>query len=163
MIDVIVAAMAQLQQLHESLLALSKKKTEALKNNETTVIQELLAAERKHIQAIEKVEKKRLEHVAGWYEQNGHALEQPTISEMIELTHGEEQQKLQEAYEAFILVLADLKYQEELNAELTKQSLQFINLSMDMLQPSLKSMNYNSGAQKPANTEQKRSVFDSKA
>ncbi len=162
-IDPIVTSMTQLRQLHESLLVLSKKKTAVLKQNETDALSQLLAAERKHVQAIDKVEKQRIKAVQAWYETHGYRASDPTISEMIELAEGEEQQKLQIAYEAFILVLADLKKQETLNAELTKQSLQFINLSLDMLQPSLQNLNYGGGSKPNGDTEQKRSVFDSKA
>lgn len=157
----IIQAMTQMKQLHESLLALSQKKTDALKSNDTTALQKLLATERKHVQAINKVEKQRMTVVNQWYEAQGLTTTEPTISEMLENLEGNEQEDLQAAYNELIIVLADLKQQERLNAELTKQSLQFVNLSLDMLQPSLDSVNY--GGKEEQTTKPKRSVFDSKA
>ncbi|UOR11670.1 flagellar protein FlgN [Halobacillus amylolyticus] len=159
-IDSIIDQMERLRQLHDSLLALSSKKTEALKSNDTEALQGILAQERKHVQAINGLEKKRMAVVAEWAVASGFMNEAPTVSEILAAVEGVERERLQEAYDSFIIVLADLKQQEVLNAELTKQSLQFINVSLDLLQPSLNQMNYG----KPAGTvEQKRSVFDSKA
>ncbi|SDJ22406.1 flagellar protein FlgN [Salimicrobium halophilum] len=160
MIEPIISDMKRLVKLHKSLLNVSKEKTEALKSNDTTKIQQLGQEERKHIQAIEKVEKSRQNNVAAWYEQEGIRNPEPTISDVLERLEGEEHQKLNAEYEAMILVLADLKNQERLNAELTQQSLQFINLSLDLLQPSLSNMNYGG---EESSDKPKRSVFDSKA
>lgn len=67
--------------------------------------------------------------------------------------------ELQRAYEALIFVLSDLKQQEALNAELIQQSMQFIHLSLNTLEPSIQSMNYGNQRQEAP----KRSLFDSKA
>ncbi|MYL70004.1 flagellar protein FlgN [Halobacillus litoralis] len=161
-IDPVINHMKQLQQLHESLLSLSQKKTEALKTNDVTGIQQLLIQEKKHVQAIEKIEKQRERSVAQWASEEGLATHRQTVSELIEILNGEERERLQNVYEALILVLADLKQQEKLNTELTQQSLQFINMSLDLLQPSLQSVNYGGKEIKDGSTA-KRSIFDSKA
>ncbi|UOQ94401.1 flagellar protein FlgN [Halobacillus shinanisalinarum] len=159
-IDSIVDQMERLKQLHESLLTVSNNKTEALKSNDTEALQGILAQERKHVQAINSLEKKRLAVVAEWSVAAGFTHGDPTVSDILDVVEGAERERLQETYDSFIIVLADLKQQEVLNAELTKQSLQFIHVSLDLLQPSLSQMNYG----KPAGTEgQKRPVFDSKA
>ncbi|QAS53701.1 flagellar protein FlgN [Halobacillus litoralis] len=162
-IDTIINHMERLKQLHESLHVLSKKKTEALKKNDTAAIQGLMTDERKHVQAIEKIEKQRIKDVDAWSANRNLPSEQPTISDLIGLLEGEEKDQLQQAYDELILVLAELKQQEQLNSELTKQSLQFINLSLDMLQPSLQSMNYGNQNEQNSGQKPKRSVFDSKA
>lgn len=161
-IDTIITFMNQLKQLHDSLFSLSKKKTEALKANDIEGIQQLLTQERKHVQAIGKIEKQRALTVAQWSQGQGLLTAEPTVSEIIEVLQGEEEAKLQGAYEGLLLVLADLKQQEKLNDDLTQQSLQFVNMSLDLLQPSLQSMNYG-GGQGSATNHSKRSVFDSKA
>ncbi|MYL49180.1 flagellar protein FlgN [Halobacillus litoralis] len=161
-IDPVINHMKQLQQLHESLLSLSKRKTEALKTNDVTGIQQLLIQEKEHVQAIEKIEKQRERSVTQWASENGIPPRERTVSELIEILDGEEKERLQNAYEALILVLADLKQQEKLNTELTQQSLQFINMSLDLLQPSLQSVNYGVKETNHGSTA-KRSIFDSKA
>ncbi|WP_054751747.1 flagellar export chaperone FlgN [Piscibacillus salipiscarius] len=57
--------------------------------------------------------------------------------------------------------LAQLKEQEQLNRELIEQSLQFIDLSLEMYEPQSKQMNYDSNKQAPQ--RQQTSMFDSKA
>ncbi|MFZ0370831.1 MAG: flagellar protein FlgN [Halobacillus sp.] len=159
----VIQCMDHLKQLHESLLILSRKKTEALKSNDTNSIQQLLTQERKHVQAINKVEKQRGEAVVSWCEAQGLSTYEPTISNIIANLEGDSQAKLEAIYEEMILVLSSLKQQEQLNAQLTKQSLQFINMSLDMLQPSLDSVNYGGKSAPSRNHKSKRSTFDSKA
>ncbi|SIS42969.1 flagellar protein FlgN [Salimicrobium flavidum] len=160
MIESIISDMKRLVKLHKSLLHASKEKTEALKNNDTAKLQQLGQEERRHIQAVEKVERVRQANVTAWYEEQGITNPDPTVSDMLERLEGESYDALNAEYEAMILVLADLKNQERLNAELTQQSLQFINLSLDLLQPSLSNMNY--GGEEDSD-KPKRSVFDSRA
>ncbi|WP_181347260.1 flagellar protein FlgN [Thalassobacillus sp. CUG 92003] len=159
----VIQLMEKQKQLHESLLTLSQQKTEILKQGEHENFQALLAKERKHVQAIETVEKQRMQAVSSWYDEQGIRSEDPTVSEMLTLIDNEwEREELQRIFDAFIFVMSDLRKQEKLNAELTQQSLQFINVSLDMLQPSLKNMNYGKPSQ-DSDKNQKRSVFDSKA
>ncbi|MCA1011249.1 flagellar protein FlgN [Halobacillus halophilus] len=159
----VIQCMDQLKQVHESLLVLSRKKTEALKSNDTSGLQQLLTQERKHVQAINKVEKQRVEAVVSWCEAQGLSTYEPTISRIIANLEGDAQSKLEAIYEEMLLVLSNLKQQEQLNAQLTKQSLQFINMSLDMLQPSLESVNYGGKSASSKNNKSKRSTFDSKA
>ncbi|WP_226580615.1 flagellar protein FlgN [Halobacillus litoralis] len=159
----IINPLSQLKQLHDSLLTLSKRKTEALKKNETTEMQQVLTQERKHIQAIQKIENQRMTAVEEWFNGKGIRKEQWTISVLIDALEGEEKRELQTVYEGLVLVLADLKQQESLNAELIQQSMQFINLSLNMLQPSLQTMNYGSQETRGSEETPKRSLFDSKA
>ncbi|MBM7551435.1 flagellar protein FlgN [Thalassobacillus pellis] len=161
-INAIIMKMEQLLQLHESLLKISKAKTEALKKGDISELQSLLLKEKKHSQAISKLEKDRMEKVSDWYQQNNFSIGQPSVTDMIgNLENIEDKQKLKDVSEQFIYTLSELKQQEKLNNDLTRQSLQFIEFSMNMLQPSLKNMNY--GTPTGANNSEKRSVFDSKA
>ncbi|WP_371809613.1 flagellar export chaperone FlgN [Halobacillus sp. Marseille-Q1614] len=56
MVKVIFESLDHSKQLHESLLTVSKKKTEALKENQIERLLECLVQERKHVAAIEKLE-----------------------------------------------------------------------------------------------------------
>ncbi|WP_082233352.1 flagellar protein FlgN [Halobacillus massiliensis] len=158
-IQKIILSLDRLKQLHTSMLSVSKEKTEAIKDNKIEQLHECLVAERKHLSAIEKLEKKRMEEVKTWALQENQTEEHPTISHILTVTEGEENRRLLEVYKSFLIVLADLKQQECLNGELTRQSLQFVNMSLDLLEPSIKNLNYGeSAADRP-----KRSIFDSKA
>lgn len=158
-IDTMTILMNKLTQLHKSLLTVSQAKTEALKHNGIEEMQKLLQQERKHVQAVKQIEKQRAEAAAEWFEEQGYTGQEQTVSAMLELLSGEEKEELQRAYEALIFVLSDLKQQEALNAELIQQSMQFIHLSLNTLEPSIQSMNYGNQRQEAP----KRSLFDSKA
>lgn len=160
----IIALMNKLGSLHQSLLTLSKEKTEHLKEGNMADLQSLLVTERKHIQAINQVESEREKLAHQWFQARGLQDQQPTVSAMLaEVAVDKEKDQLQAAFEQLIYVLAELKQQEQLNQQLTQQSLQFVELSMDMLQPSMKNMNYGKPNAKGTDTGSKRSLFDSKA
>ena len=116
----------------------------------------------KHVQAIEQLESKRMNLTDEFFEKEAPESER-TISQLIELVKDEEERKqLQHIFEKLIFVLADLKQQEKLNQDLTQQSLQFIDLSLELLQPHLnKNLNYGQGSGQQ--TKRQSSVFDSKA
>ncbi len=158
----ITALMSKLATLHESLLELSKQKTEFLKDGDTDGIQKTLVNEKKHIQAIQQLEEKRATLTEQWFKQVAPAVSDYTITAMIEhVENAADKEKLNGIYERLIMAIASLKQQEQLNADLTKQSLQFVELTMELLEPTIKNMNY--GDQHTGKSSHSRSIFDSKA
>ncbi|KGP91405.1 hypothetical protein N780_19440 [Pontibacillus chungwhensis BH030062] len=150
--------------LHESLLNLSRKKTEALKPDDIDTLQALLVEERKHIQGINGIENKRGQLVEEWFRIYSPQTSEKTISNMLSvLPEDSEKFELAGLFESFVTVLAQLKEQEQLNTELTKQSLQFVDLTLNMIQPQAKDMNYGNPKGQQAKSESNRSMFDSKA
>ncbi|MGM8215198.1 flagellar protein FlgN [Bacillaceae bacterium W0354] len=159
----IIEHLEKIYQLQKSLLSISKEKTELIKANKIEQFNELLMTERKHVQAIDQLEKKRIDATNDWFDRVAPDAER-TISGLIEhVTDEADRKQLEKLYEEMIYVLADLKQQEKLNLDLTQQSLQFIELSLDMFQPnSTKNMNYNQPNSKQGK-KSSTSVFDSKA
>ncbi|RPF54355.1 flagellar protein FlgN [Aquisalibacillus elongatus] len=162
-IQAITEHLEKLYQLNESLLALSKEKTELVKKSKIDEFNDLLMKERKHAQGIEQVENKRMKLTDDWFQQHAPDAEEQTISELIERIEDEsEKERLQTIYEKLIYNLADLKSQEALNRDLIQQSLQFIELSLEMYQPETKNINYDKKQAKQG-SKSNSSVFDSKA
>ena len=58
-------------------------------------------------------------------------------------------------------IIIELRQNEKLNHDLIQQSLQFVHLSLEMLQPQERNINYHKDDKKQTKTT--RSVFDSKA
>ncbi|WP_077624760.1 flagellar protein FlgN [Sediminibacillus massiliensis] len=157
----IVESLKNIAKLHESLLSISKDKTNCLKEGDTDKLQKLLVQERKHVQAINQLETKRQELVGEWAALNNMKPGEATVSAMIEkLDDHLDKTDLEKQFHHLTDVLIELKKQEQLNQELTEQSLQFLEFSIDMLDPSIKNMNYGTGTGQQSN---KRSLFDSKA
>ncbi|UOQ48309.1 flagellar protein FlgN [Gracilibacillus caseinilyticus] len=159
----IIKHLNKLIELHDSLLHLSEHKTELLKSNKMEELQKLLVTEQKHVQAINQIEKRRIDAVAEWAV--AHQLEPAAVHVTAIIEHyttGADQEQLQEVTLQLAERLVALRRQEELNKQLTKQSLQFVQLTLDMIQPSIRNINYGQSKQAQAQTS-KRSVFDSKA
>ncbi|CQR46396.1 FlgN protein [Paraliobacillus sp. PM-2] len=159
LLQTIQRTLEQLVQLHQSLHAVSVQKTEALKAGEIDQLQELLKKEKKHINAINQTEQQRMEQTNKWAIANGLADEPITVTTMLEHLHGtEDGQSLEQITTTLTETLVKLKQQEALNQQLTQQSLQFVQLSMDMIAPTINTFNYGNKQQ-----ASNRSVFDSKA
>ncbi|NIK12498.1 flagellar protein FlgN [Alkalibacillus almallahensis] len=161
-IDAIIEKLEKIQQLNESLLQLSKDKTEQLKQNNLETFNQMLIKERKHAQALDQIETKRVEETEAWFQEKGISDER-TISNLIQTVDDPEKKAYLEAlYEKLVYTLADLKQQEQLNRDLTEQSLQYVELTLDMLQPKhQKDLNYHKQQQSNQSTD--HSIFDSKA
>lgn len=158
----LLKTMTKLIDLHESLLSVSVEKSERLKQNKLEDFHQLMKIEQKHVQALEQLEKVRLN------EAKDLAVllqlpEEASVTEIIErLPNEKDQHVLEEKATALLEVIIHIKQQEDLNRQLLKQSLQFVQLQLDLMEPSVESMTY--GTKKPQeDPTAKRSVFDSKA
>jgi flagellar biosynthesis/type III secretory pathway chaperone len=161
-IDELIQAIDSLSSLHEELLHVSKEKTAVIKEGEVEKLQPILVKERKLIRRLEKAEKERMERADIWAKENN-LKEDVTITRMLEeITDNESRDKLEQATIQLTETMTDLKAQEKLNVALIHQSMQFVQLSLDLLSPTLKNMNY-SNTNKQNVEPPNRSIFDSKA
>ncbi|ANX13698.1 hypothetical protein ABE41_016945 [Fictibacillus arsenicus] len=135
---------------HEELLTLGDRKTDVLKLGDIKALDVLLKEEDLQVKKLKLIEKERLLKFANVT--LGDVLEQAELNEKENLL--QLQKKLITAYEA-------LKSRNELNQELLEQSLQYVNMSLGMIQPEQEPTTYT----KRANPYQSNStsLFDSKA
>jgi len=141
--------------LHKSLYQLALKKTEALKKQDIETLTALMNDEQKHIFAIQQLENNRL-HLM---QQQG--LAEATVTSCIELAEEPERSQLAELYDELSRIITNIKQANDVNRQLTEQSLQFVYLTLDMMMPQTQPMNYNK-----TNTYDEpfdRSMFESKA
>lgn len=147
--------------LHEGLLSISKQKTIAMKDGNMESLQPLLVKERKHVQALEQAEVSRQAEVKNWFIENNLQTKEQTITAILDrLQETDQQQALADVTIQLTKAITELKRQEQLNQTLIQQSLQFVELSLNMMNPSIQNLNY--GNKKETGSE-KRSIFDSKA
>ncbi|SER40852.1 FlgN protein [Gracilibacillus ureilyticus] len=162
-VQIIIEFLEKMTKLHASLLDISKQKTELLKDGKIDELRTLMNKEQRHVQAINQTEQKRIDAVADWAKANG---VEPGISVSAiieEHATGDNQKALEDVTLRLAEQLMELRRQEDLNRQLTTQSLQFVQLSLDMVQPSLKNYNYGNKTNQSQPQRPKRSVFDSKA
>ncbi len=147
--------------LQKSLHQIALKKTEILKADNIEALGELLKDELKHIKAIEVVnnEREQIQHELA--NEISLSPEHLTISELLSSDGIEEKEKLRSLQEQLIEQMKIIKEINELNQDMLQQSLNFVNLNLDLLLGQ-ESSNYN-GQTSDENQSINRSIFDSKA
>lgn len=157
----IIAALENLVQIHHELVHISEEKTELIKSGRVDAFQKKILAERKLVLSLEQAERKRLEVVEQWFNNHNKSIDEKTITNMLEMIRDEEDKtRLATVTTELTETITNLKRHEQLNRDLLEQSMQFVQMSLNMLSPSIEQMNY--GEKKQAN-QRDRSVFDSKA
>lgn len=142
-IEAILSILDNLEKLHKSLLRIAHDKTALIKSGDVQGIDALLKEEQAHLAAIVQMEKERQQKVIGYMKGQGSPVPMnPTVSELIEVTPEPDKQRLREAKDRLLHAIHELKWQNDLNQKLTYQSLQFVNLSLDMVRPRPESVNY---------------------
>ncbi|MGP3561710.1 flagellar protein FlgN [Geobacillus sp. BK01] len=117
-------------ELHESLLALSRQKTEVLKKNDIEALSALLADEQKHVLAIRQLEERRRH----WLKE-AIGSEAVTVAECEAMATGEERKQLRECRERLKKAVDAVAEANELNRQLIEQSLQFVTAMIETFAP----------------------------
>jgi flagellar biosynthesis/type III secretory pathway chaperone len=149
--------------LHRSLLQLAYKKTEALKKGDMEALNNIIKEEQKHIAAINQIERERIRVVEAMVNAAGKSEHEWTLTTCIELAEKSERSVLQRLQDDLRTVVLELKHINQLNQQLTKQSLQFVNMMLDMIMPQPPEVNYKKPNMASASYGSSPSLFDSKA
>ncbi|EKN67664.1 flagellar protein FlgN [Schinkia azotoformans] len=161
--ETLIQTLEKILFLHKSLNQLAKQKTEILKTGDTAALNNLLKEEKKHIQAIQKFETERQQvSIAFLARKQSNDFTNPTIEDCINFANTAEKIKLTRIKSKLQQQIKILSNQNELNQQLLKQSLQFVNLSLDILKPEIDTYNYERPGQS-FQYEEGRSIFNSKA
>ncbi|MCM3389100.1 flagellar protein FlgN [Ureibacillus chungkukjangi] len=164
-VQLIVSILEKLEKMHKSLLELSLTKTELVKKGDMEGLDTIIKNEQSHVAAIEVLEKQRLQMVTEYLRAKGIALvDTPTVADVIEAADTDNERKqLEDIRNQLLSVIGDLSKQNNLNQKLVFQSLQFVNMSLDMLRPQPEEINYSSKTVRSENVAPKKSMFDSQA
>ncbi|MBO0997844.1 flagellar protein FlgN [Bacillus sp. SD075] len=157
----IIGSLEKLIKLHKSFNQIAIRKTAILKANDTEAMTALLISEQKHIKAISQTDKERERAVEEYLAANGTVGKPPSIHTVTELTGTEETEALEMLKAELLDEVAKLKERNGLNQQLIYQSLQFINVSLDILRPQNQNLNYGDSVRETAKIG--RVMFDSKA
>lgn len=158
----------RLTEVHEQLLSISKNKTDAIKESDSEALVKLLTKERQLIQKVEQLETLREQLVEQHFKQANVTSDEKTFTVLLAtLDDGIEKVRLEKSVANLIQLIVAIRESEQLNNELLQQSMQFLQLSLDMIQPDSQNIHYGSHAKggneaKRRESTQKRSVFDSK-
>lgn len=155
--------LTQLLDIQKRLNELAREKTEVIKQNDVEKLEELLKAEETTVQLLEKVEDKRQAVVSAFLKEHRIEDAEPTMSTLANYLPAEQKQRFEELHEALLEEIVELKERNELNDLLTKQSLYFINASLELVSPESEKMNYQNPKSKQTPPPSRQSFFDSKA
>ncbi|MFC4323363.1 flagellar protein FlgN [Litchfieldia salsa] len=160
----IIDLLRKLLTLHSALHQLAMKKTEILKTGDIPSLDEHLKEEQKYILAIRQIEHERVEIMQVEFHRLGTPQSDQTLTKYIETINEPERTNLIQLQQELVEKITQLKTQNELNQQLTSQSLQVVNMTLDTILPKPKELNYGNPLNAPQEKNtQRRSMFDSQA
>ncbi|MBG9444654.1 flagellar protein FlgN [Cytobacillus firmus] len=155
--EALTVSMEKLLKLHKSLYELAVKKTDIIKTGDMDALNQMLKDEQAHIAAISRLDKER-EKAANYI---APTLESPTVSDCLNILTQPDRLRLETITEELAELVYELKEQNFLNQQLVHQSLQFVNVSMNLLRPQPENMNYGPPARKKSE-KMNPGIFNSK-
>ncbi len=161
MANELLETLDKLVKLHEGLLTVTERKAVILKERDTDSLQKLLKQEKTYITAINTVEQQRQKEACQLLQKAGQSIDTPTLDQCIDAVSDPSlKDKLQQKKDELLIVIKALSQKNELNQELTYQSLQFVNMTMELIMPKKNTMNYSNKQGTPNQARPNRSIFD---
>jgi len=153
----------QLIKIHLNLFEVQTTKKEAIIKNKMDVIKSTMKDELEHTRYIRKIQAEMLSVCRAYLTEQNIVVEEPiTLEQVIQVVSEEEKEQLLSLKDGLVGAVDSLKMLVYQNQELLKQSIEYINLTMDLLAPDLEIYNY--GSESPIDqSKEVRSSFDSKA
>lgn len=160
-LDQLVTVMERLLDLHRSLLERTYQKTTVIEKGDIEALNTLIKEEQKLLTTINKFEQVRQQVVRNFLTPFHVEEENYTISACLQYIDELNKDKLADLREELLDVAQSLQKQNELNSELVKQSLQFVQMSLNMIYPKTPEFNY--GPPKQSGPSTSNSLFNRKA
>ncbi|PRO65665.1 flagellar protein FlgN [Alkalicoccus urumqiensis] len=150
-------------QTHEQLNELARRKQKAVTKGDIDGLDQTLKQETPLIARLNQLEKARQTIVHQWLRENGIAAQDATMEQLMPAFSRDDQEEFRALYETLAGEITALQEQNDLNRQLIEDSLKFVHLTMDAVQPGqMLSDNY-SGRGGDDSDDKGRSLFDSKA
>jgi len=160
----ILASLDSLEKLHRSLLRIAYDKTAVIKNGDMEGLDQLLKDEQSHLAAIIQMDSIRQRDVTQYLADQGRSVSlNPTVTDLLTVVPEADNKSLEGARDRLLHAIHDLKWQNDLNQKLTYQSLQFVNLSLDIVRPRSESANYSKTEINGNKITKEQTTFDANA
>ncbi|MFC4618546.1 flagellar protein FlgN [Camelliibacillus cellulosilyticus] len=159
MIQAIADKIEEMIDVHHLLYQLATDKTEAIKNGDFQTMDQIINKESVEVERLSQLEQER-EHLTNAF--MGDIEGGQTFSALITRAPDAEQKKLSNLQSELAEVVFLLKKQNDLNQDLLRQSLDWVELNINLLNPTPKPVNYgHPRGEKPVQPALSR--FDTKA
>jgi flagellar biosynthesis/type III secretory pathway chaperone len=134
-IQQVINTLEQLNEVHLILLEIAENKKRSIIDNDIDELNRIVSKENKLLKQISALEQERVSAVNGFLKQKGYvATASMTISTLIMMTtKADEKRSLQDAQSRLTETLKKLREANSANQELIKQSLAFIDFSIDLM------------------------------
>lgn len=127
---------------HDRLYEMEQKKTTHLVEGKIEKMAQLLRKQEPILLHIRNMEKKLYETAQNVLARKHVLPGKATMDALLRFAAGEEREPLEEARRQLTSVIQKIRQQNELNEDLIRQSLMFVNLSLNMTRPEAKPDNY---------------------
>lgn len=157
----LIKVLDQEAKAYDDILKISKNKTNIIVEGKVAELENLVKIEQTLVLQMSRIETMRENLVDKISAQLNIKSKDVTISEILKQLKGEEADKLKACQTNMTKVLSDLKNTNEVNSKLIKNSLDFINFSINLMTSvDIGTNNYGTSGQ--ANDTKKRTFFDMK-
>ncbi|HHW49619.1 MAG TPA: flagellar protein FlgN [Clostridiaceae bacterium] len=161
LIDKLIDILEQENEIYTDILNMSKNKTDIIVKGKISELENIVKLEQSYIARIGKLENEREEIVEKIARQLVLDKDDINISGIIKKLDQENAARLKTCRESIMLTLKELKSVNELNSNLTKNSLEYIDFSINLL-ASIDSTANNYSNSGRVNDPKKRSFLDMK-
>ena len=134
----LISTMEKLLKLHKSLYEIAQKKTETVKIGDIDALNQILKDEQAHLQAINLLENERQKFTLSLVPRT----EKPTIEDCLAVVDESTRHTLDHLGSELKNVITQIQQGNELNQQMLYQSLQFVNLSINLIAPQPEDYNY---------------------
>ncbi|WP_157812110.1 flagellar protein FlgN [Alteribacter populi] len=159
----LTAILKQLTQLHERFNEQALEKRDAVKVGDMQGLETIMKTESALIQELRKLEKMRQVVTSSWLESRGLVKENVTVEEILTHLGESDREEMSKWQTRLVEQIQLLKEKNELNEQLIQESLRFVNMSLDAVQPQRETENYTRPNQQINAYDTPQSLFDSKA
>ena len=156
-------ALKELVKVHIALNDLAKQKTDCVIKGDISNLNSFIQKEAVHIKQLQVLETARIRAVSQLAREEGFFMERGTIQEILPYLKEDQKKAVELLQKQLLEEVIKLKYENDLNRQLIEDSLRFVNLSLDMMQPEEDSGNYTRSTSDNEHAVAGRPIFDSKA
>lgn len=161
-VQTIQSIMTKLTIMHQSLLKLETSKTALITDGNIDELNKVINDEQTHISAIAQLEEQRQKAVNVFFNAKQVTGVQPTMTELLaRISNEADKQQLAKARDGLLTVVTQLKEKNDLNQSLLYNSLQVVNMSLDLMRP--QEANFNYGNEQGVRSTASKGRFDSQA
>ncbi|WP_054636899.1 flagellar protein FlgN [Thalassobacillus sp. C254] len=162
----IFESLADLVKVHQQMNDIAIQKTEVIKVNDIKGLQTVIQQETKLLKALQLAEGKRQKAVSAFLTDHPDFVKEGgegSMNDLFSAIPQDYQKPLQTLYVGLLKEVDKLSAQNELNQQMIRDSLQFVNLSLDLLQPDQETFSYQNPHEKGQDRQLNYSAFDSRA